>query len=131
MSAALERYFRLLPGSIVGRALKWDRIECGVDGGGKWVMPSCQGVVTLKGDSSSVLWRRSQRRRRPAWPAFAQRVRATEAVQEEPAHVAIRGVVPIVADAISAVGNRLSVGQDRLRSPPPPLSGHGCSSWCL
>jgi hypothetical protein len=35
-------------------------------------------------------------------------------VQEDPAHVAIRGVVPIVADAISAVGNRLSVGQDRL-----------------
>jgi hypothetical protein len=28
--------------------------------------------------------------------------------------VAIRGVVPIVADAISAVGNRLSVGQNRL-----------------
>jgi hypothetical protein len=35
-------------------------------------------------------------------------------VQEDPAHVAIRGVVPIVADAMSAVGNRLSVGQDRL-----------------
>jgi len=35
-------------------------------------------------------------------------------VQEDPAHVAIRGVVPIVADAVSAVGNRLSVGQDRL-----------------
>ena len=35
-------------------------------------------------------------------------------MQEDPAHVAIRGVVPIVADAMSAVGNRLSVGQDRL-----------------
>jgi hypothetical protein len=35
-------------------------------------------------------------------------------VQEDPAHVVIRGVVPIVADAVSAVGNRLSVGQDRL-----------------
>jgi hypothetical protein len=35
-------------------------------------------------------------------------------VQEDPAHVAICGVVPIVADAMSAVGNRLSVGQDRL-----------------
>jgi hypothetical protein len=35
-------------------------------------------------------------------------------VQKGPAHVAIRGVVPIVADAVSAVGNRLSVGQDRL-----------------
>jgi hypothetical protein len=35
-------------------------------------------------------------------------------VQEDPAHVAIRGVIPIVADAMSAVGNRLSVGQDRL-----------------
>ena len=50
----------------------------------------------------------------PAWPPFAERVRAAEAVQEDPAHVAIRGVVPIVADAMSAVGNRLSVGQDRL-----------------
>jgi hypothetical protein len=35
-------------------------------------------------------------------------------MQEDPAHVVIRGVVPIVADAISAVNNRLSVGQDRL-----------------
>jgi hypothetical protein len=35
-------------------------------------------------------------------------------VQEDPTHVAIRGVVPIVADAMSVVGNRLSVGQDRL-----------------
>jgi hypothetical protein len=50
----------------------------------------------------------------PTWPPFAERVRAAEAVQEDPAHVAIRGVVPIVADAMSAVGNRLSVGQDRL-----------------
>jgi hypothetical protein len=50
----------------------------------------------------------------PAWPPFAERVRVAEAVQENPAHVAIRGVVPIVADAMSAVGNRLSVGQDRL-----------------
>ena len=50
----------------------------------------------------------------PAWPPFAERVRAAEAVQEDPAHVAIRGVVPIVADAMSAVGNRLAVGQDRL-----------------
>ena len=50
----------------------------------------------------------------PAWPPFAERVRAAEAVQEDPAHIAIRGVVPIVADAMSAVGNRLSVGQDRL-----------------
>ena len=50
----------------------------------------------------------------PAWPPFAERVRVAEAVQEEPAHVAIRGVVPIVADAMSAIGNRLSVGQDRL-----------------
>ena len=50
----------------------------------------------------------------PAWPPFAERVRAAEGVQEDPAHVAIRGVVPIVADAMSAVGNRLSVGQDRL-----------------
>src|SRR5271154_5008364 len=38
----------------------------------------------------------------PAWPPFAERVRAAEAVQEGPAHVAIRGVVPIVADAMSA-----------------------------
>jgi hypothetical protein len=50
----------------------------------------------------------------PTWPPFAERVRAAEAVQEDPAHVAIRGVVPIVADAMSAVGNRLAVGQDRL-----------------
>jgi hypothetical protein len=50
----------------------------------------------------------------PAWPPFAERVRAAEAVQEDPAHVAICGVVPIVADAMSAVNNRLSVGQDRL-----------------
>jgi hypothetical protein len=50
----------------------------------------------------------------PTWPSFAERVRAAEAVQEDPAHVAIRGVVPIVADAMSAVGNRLAVGQDRL-----------------
>jgi hypothetical protein len=50
----------------------------------------------------------------PAWPPFAEKVRAVEAVQEDPAHIAIRGVVPIVADAMSAVGNRLSVGQDRL-----------------
>jgi hypothetical protein len=35
-------------------------------------------------------------------------------MQENPAHVVIRGVVPIVADAMSAVGNCLSVGQDRL-----------------
>ena len=35
-------------------------------------------------------------------------------VQEDPAYVAIRGVVPIVADAISTVGDRLSVGHDRL-----------------
>jgi len=35
-------------------------------------------------------------------------------VYEDLAYVAIRGVVPIVADAISAVGNRLSVCQDRL-----------------
>jgi hypothetical protein len=48
------------------------------------------------------------------WPPFAERVRAAEAVQEDPAHVAIRGVVPIVAGAMNAVGNRLSVGQDRL-----------------
>ena len=50
----------------------------------------------------------------PAWPPFAERVRAAEAVQEDPAHVAMSGVVPVVADAMSAVGNRLSVGQDRL-----------------
>ena len=50
----------------------------------------------------------------PTWPSFAERVRAAEAVQEDPAHVAIQDVVPIVADAMSAVGNRLSVGQDRL-----------------
>src|SRR5947199_922338 len=50
----------------------------------------------------------------PAWSPFAERVRAAEAVQEDPAHIAIRGVVPIVADAVSAVGNCLSVGQDRL-----------------
>jgi hypothetical protein len=35
-------------------------------------------------------------------------------MQEDSAHVAIRGVVPIVADAMSVLGNRLSVGQDRL-----------------
>ena len=35
-------------------------------------------------------------------------------MQEDPAHVAIRGVIPIVADTMSAVGNCLSVGQDRL-----------------
>jgi hypothetical protein len=35
-------------------------------------------------------------------------------VQEYFVHVAIRGVIPIVADAMSAIGNRLSVGQDRL-----------------
>jgi hypothetical protein len=50
----------------------------------------------------------------PAWPPLAERVRAAEAAQEEPAHVAIRGVVPIVADAMSAIGNHLSVSQDRL-----------------
>jgi hypothetical protein len=50
----------------------------------------------------------------PTWLPFAEKVRAAEAVQEDPAHVAICGVVPIVADAVSAVGNRLSVGQDRL-----------------
>ena len=50
----------------------------------------------------------------PAWLPFAERVRAAEAVQEDPAHVAIHGVIPIVADAMSAVGNRLAVGQDRL-----------------
>jgi len=50
----------------------------------------------------------------PAWPPFTEKVRAAEAVQEDPAHVAIRGVIPTVADAMSAVGNRLSVGQDRL-----------------
>jgi hypothetical protein len=35
-------------------------------------------------------------------------------VQEDPAHVVIRGVVLIVADAVSVIRNRLSVGQDRL-----------------
>ena len=50
----------------------------------------------------------------PAWSPFTERVRAAEAVQEDPTHVAIRSVVPIVADAVSVVGNRLSVGQDRL-----------------
>ena len=42
----------------------------------------------------------------PAWPPLAERVRAAEAVQEDPSHVAIRGVVSIVADAMSAVGSR-------------------------
>jgi hypothetical protein len=50
----------------------------------------------------------------PAWLSFAESVRAAETVQEDPAHVAIRGVVSIVADAMSAVDNCLSVGQDRL-----------------
>jgi hypothetical protein len=35
-------------------------------------------------------------------------------MQEHSAHVAMSGVVPIVAEAMSALGNRLSVGQDRL-----------------
>jgi hypothetical protein len=51
---------------------------------------------------------------KPTLPPFAERVRAAETVQKNPSHVAIRGVIPIVADAMSAVGNRLSVGQDRL-----------------
>jgi hypothetical protein len=50
----------------------------------------------------------------PSWPSFAERVRAAEAVQQDPAHVAIRGVIPIVADAVSVIGNPLSVSQDWL-----------------
>ena len=46
----------------------------------------------------------------PAWSPFAERVHATKAVQEEPAHVAICSVVPIVADAMSAIGNHISIG---------------------
>ena|SRR5437667_11267818 len=48
------------------------------------------------------------------WPPFMERVHAAEAVQEEPAHVAIYSVVPIVTDTMSAIGNCLSIGQDQL-----------------
>ena len=51
MSAAHERYFRLLTGSIAERALKWTGLNAAWMGGGKW------GDAKLLGVVSSVLWR--------------------------------------------------------------------------
>ena len=60
------------------------------------------------------LWRH-QVFRDPLWPAFAAKIRELE-VEKEPLHVAIHGVLPLVADSVDGVSNKVSgvaIKQDR------------------
>ena len=61
------------------------------------------------------LWRQ-QVFRDPLWPAFVAKIRELEAVEKEPLHVAIHGVLPLVADSVDGVSNKVSgvaIKQDR------------------
>ena len=61
------------------------------------------------------LWRH-QVFRDPLWPPFAAKIRELEAVEKELLHVAIHGVLPLVADSVDGVSNKVggvAIKQDR------------------